>query len=460
MNKYKKLALNTIIFGIGTFSSKLLIFLLMPLYTRVLSNSDYGISDLIVNTGNLMIPLVSLGITNAVTRFALDKNEDKRDVFTIGLCTITVGFSMLLLFEPILSHVEFLAAHTWLIYLFVLSATLRAVCQSLVRAKGYVKLYSLDGVLTTLVMVLLTILFLVIMKTGILGYVMAVVLSNAFSVLFLFIMAELRRYVHISCVKRNTVAAMLKYSIPLIPSTIFWWITNVSDRYLVTYFVGSDANGLYAVANKLPTVVVLVAGIFMDAWQMSAVTEDDPGREHFFTNIYSSYQAVVFLAGSGIILLAKPLTKLLVSDSFYSSWQYIPFLAMATIFTCLVTFLGSVYIVEKKSLLTLATIVAGAVLNIVLNLFLIPAFGVNGAAFSTCISYFVVFVLRALNTRKFIRIQWNMPVLIFNIFAVSAQSVIMIMELKGWILYEIILFIALFACNVKPLILNVKKLFG
>lgn len=82
MNRYKQLFSNTVILAIGTFSSKLLVFVLMPLYTRVLTQDQYGIVDLLVQTGNFLIPLVSVGITNAVMRFGMDGETDKRSVFT------------------------------------------------------------------------------------------------------------------------------------------------------------------------------------------------------------------------------------------------------------------------------------------------------------------------------------------------------------------------------------------
>ena len=84
MDKYRRLVSNTVVFAIGTFSSKVLVFLLMPLYTWALSPDQYAVTDLIVQTGNLLLPLVTLGIVNAVIRFGLDKSVRKSDVLTSG----------------------------------------------------------------------------------------------------------------------------------------------------------------------------------------------------------------------------------------------------------------------------------------------------------------------------------------------------------------------------------------
>ena len=87
VNKYKKLLSNTITFGIGTFSAKLLTFLLVPLYTRVLTTAEFNASDLIQQTGNLLVPLVSVGMASALIRFGLDKSYDKTSVFSTALMT-------------------------------------------------------------------------------------------------------------------------------------------------------------------------------------------------------------------------------------------------------------------------------------------------------------------------------------------------------------------------------------
>ncbi len=460
MNKYKKLLSNTIIFGIGTFGSKILVFLLMPLYTSVLKKSDFGIVDLIIQTSNLLIPIVSLGIANAVIRFGLDRSIKKSDVFSIGLVTILLGFGIFLVLIPVLHRITYISDYTALIYIFVFMSCLRTLCSQFVRAKEYVRLYALDGVLSTITIIIFNVLFLVVLKLGITGYVLAIVISDLLSTIFLFFSANLKRYVKLKNINRDLAKAMLKYSIPLIPATIFWWITNVSNRFIVAYSLGSEANGLFAASYKIPTIVVLISNIFMDAWQMSAVSDDDKAsRARFFSKVFNVYQSVLFLCASGIVLFSKLITKILVSNAYYPSWQYIPFLVMATTFSCLVTFLGSVYMVEKKSILTLSTTVVGAVVNVILTFLLIQKYKVNGAAFATFISYLIVFLLRANNTKSFINIKWHVSKLLLNSIIVLCQSFIMIYEIKYWLAYQIIFVIAMLILNFGLIWNNTKKLF-
>lgn len=190
MNPYRKLISNTVLFGVSTFGSKFLSFLLTPFYTRILSSAEYGVTDLLIQTGNLIIPLASIGIANGVIRFGLERNSDKSSVFTTGLLTMLGGFLALLAFSPLLGEIEFLSGYLWLLLLYVLMANLHALCNQFARAMGHVQLFALDGVLCTLLVIGFDILFLAVFRIGITGYVLANVLADGIAALFVFLHAK------------------------------------------------------------------------------------------------------------------------------------------------------------------------------------------------------------------------------------------------------------------------------
>lgn len=458
MNKYKKLLSNTFIFAIGTFSSKVLVFLLMPLYSKVLSPSEFGITDLVLQTGNLLLPLVSLGIVNAVIRFGLDRTVRKSDVFSTGLAAVFAGFLILLCFYPLVSKIDFVSDQTVLMYLFVLMSSLRSVCSQFVRAKGEVRLYAFDGVLSTATTILFNVLYLVQFHWGVMGYLGAIVSSDTLSVIFLFLTGRLYRHVRFKGVRLKTVRSMLKYAIPMIPNTMFWWVINVSDRYVVSYYLGDAANGLYAVACKIPSIVTLVASVFLDAWQMSAITEEK-NRSHFFTKVAYSYTSILFMASSLLIVMSKVIVRVLTAEeSYFGAWQYIPLLVLATVFSCLVNFLASVYMVKKNSLQSMFTMIIGAVINVVLNFILVPIFQVNGAAFATFFSYFCVFLIRATTTQRYIRIHWSPLRMAVNTILLLTECFVMIFEPNYWIWIEIAIVLVILKINFRPVFENAKKL--
>ena len=167
---------------------------------------------------------------------------------------------------------------------------------------------------------------------------------------------------------------MLAYCVPLIPTAVFWWIMGVSDRYLVKWFVGSDANGIYAVAYKIPTILTILATVFMDAWQLSAIAEsgDRRAQARFYARVWDAFFSAVCLCAGGIIAFSPLLIRLLAAESYYDAWRYIPILTLSMIAAAFSNFMGSVYVVTKKSTASLWTSLAAAAANIALDLFLIP----------------------------------------------------------------------------------------
>ena len=201
-----------------------------------------------------------------------------------------------------------------------------------------------------------------------------------------------------------------------------WLITSVSDRYIVTAYRSVEENGLYAAAYKLPTMLSLVSGVFIEAWHFSAVRDSsDEERSSFFGMVYDNFQGFMFFCGACIIAGAQIFTKILLSDSYFESWRYVPILVIATVFSTLVSFLGSVYFLKKKSALSMLTAMAGAVTNIVLNFLLIPKWGAIGAAAATLACYILVYVIRAVNTKKFVSFDLHTLRLIVNTLLLSAQ---------------------------------------
>lgn len=458
MDKYKKLFSNTIIFAIGTFSSKALSFLLMPFVTRMMTTADYGSADLIQQTVNVLIPIVTLQVNSAALRFSLDKAKNKADVLTVGVRTTLLGFIAFLLFAYPISLIQIndfkLGEYIILVYVFVLVSGFRQLCQQFVRGSGKVKIYAVDGIIATATTLLFTFLFLSPLKMGVTGYILAIIASDACSIIFYIISAKLYKYVKPRLLEKGIWGQMLKYCVPLIPTVILWWIINVSDRYMVTYFIGSSANGLYTAASKIPNFVILFSQIFIDAWQLSAVDEyGDKKKARFFSKVFFVYSGGVFSVASALILFCQLFTKILVAPSYYDSWKFVPILIIATTYSCIVNFLASVYMAEKKSLMALLTAMSGAVTNIVLNLLFIPKMGANGAAVATVCAFLVVFITRGINTRKYVKINFQMPTLILETAILIVQSALMLWLKTGIVLYvvEAILFALMVFANINQI---------
>ena len=452
-NKYQSLISNTIIFALGTFGSKLMVFFLMPLYTSVLTTAEYGAMDVVVNVSNMLLPLVIVSINDGVIRFGMDKAYRRSDVFSTGVWVSLAGFGLFFLLYPLMARIEMISSYTALIYLYILAAALQGVSAQFVRAMGLVRLFAFNGILNTLATILFNILFLVVLHWGMFGYVLSVVAANILSMVFLWVSARLYRFLKIWNIDQHTVREMIIYSLPLIPATIMWSITNVSDRFFVTHYLGEAQNGIYSVAYKLPTIISIISAIFTQAWQLSAIdARESEDREQFYSNIFKSYQTIVFLAAGGIFLLIKPLTHLLVSEAFFPSWQYTPYLVISVVFSCFSSYYASFYMASKKNMMAMVTVFLGAMLNIVLNYRLIPIHGLQGAAFATAVSYIFIFIFRAVDTRRMVKIDLGMKKLLLNSLILGIQAALLLYDVQWLALCELVALLAMLLVNLRGIL--------
>ncbi len=428
-NKYKSLFSNTLIFAIGSFSSKILVLILVPIYTYFMSNAELGTNDVIVQIANWLIPVVTLTINEALIRFGLDKAYDKQSVFTGGNVVCASGFLILGIILPLAMKIplvqSFVGSYAHLLFIYVLTSSLKLVYSTFVRALEKVKLYAINGILTTFLTLVFNVVFIAVMRLGVTGYLLAIILSDFCSVIFLLISAKLWRYLKPKKFDPTVLKAMLLYSLPLIPTQLLWLITNSSDSFMVKYYMGSDANGILTAAYKIPNIVSTVYLMFGQAWNMSAITENESSdRSRFYTKVFDLNQSLMYLIAGGVLLFVKPVTMVWIGPAFRQSISYAPILIYATVFTCFATFMGTAYVATKKTIHSLVTSLVSGVINVAINLWLIPKIGIYAAAISTLASYVVVFFIRLYDAKKLINFDFsaskmiiNNLILIFMVFA-------------------------------------------
>ena len=267
MSKYSKLIKNTGVFFIANFGSKILAFLLVRFYTEFLSTQEYGIIDLLTTTSSLAFPIVTLCVTEAVLRFSIDDKDNRGKILTNGLLVAFIGNFVFVFSAPLFVRLDAFADNVWWIYLLTLSNSLYTISAHFSRGIGQSKLFAMSGVVHTILQLGLNILFLAAFSWGIKGYLVASVLANVVTTFFVLIFGKLHIYI-IRNIDKKYLKTMLIYAMPLIPNSIFWWMMQSANRYIILYLLSSADNGLYAVANKIPTLITTFSGIFFQAWQI------------------------------------------------------------------------------------------------------------------------------------------------------------------------------------------------
>lgn len=462
MGKYKYLLKNIGLLTLSSFATKFLSFFLVPLYTNILSTTEYGTYDLFNTTIGVLLPLLTLNIHEAVLRFLLDKNSNRQAVVTVGVryfiksnCIVAIG----LFINYIFAFSELGKEYALFFFLMYFAQSLSTIVMAYIRGVDRVADLSISSVVCSVVIIGCNILFLMVFKWGLVGYFLANVLGPVAQCTYLIIKANAQRDINLKESYSNETEDMLAYSKPMIANSIAWWVNNASDKYIVTFICGLAANGVYSVASKIPSIMNIFQTIFAQAWTLSAVKDFDPeDKNGFFANTYAAYNCLMVMVCSVIIVSDKFLAKFLYSKNFYSAWQYVPWLTIAIVFGSLSGYIGGFFSAVKDSKQYAQSTIIGAVTNIVLNIFFTPLIGAMGAAIATTICYWVTWLLRFIQSRKYIKLRVNIVRDGFSYIALVVQALVLLW-MDGVLMYviEVGLFVVIELLYIKDILNLLRK---
>lgn len=450
MNKYKTLAANTIILGLGQFGSKFLVILMMGFYQAALGTTGYGEINNIIDTATLLMTVSTLSIGESIIRFGLDAAYDNKQVFSIGLRVTGIGLIVCTLFVPIIAILSgifpennvfaLLSDYAWITFLYVATGSIKSTCALFVRSAGHVKLYAVDGILTTAMNILFNLVLLFWLDMGNIGYLLSVIFADICSIAFLTFKAKLGKYFILGGIEKSIIKSMMSFCLPMIPTAVMWWIINSSGSFFVSSFIDFDASGIYKAAYKFPSMISIFSGIFSQAWNMSAITENNSRTvANFYTNVFNIFQSFVYVIAAGLMLVIRIAIAIFCEPEFHDAYLYTPFLILSVSFTCFSTFMGSVYVASRKSVRSMTTAAIGALVNIILNIILIKTMGLHGAALAAFASFLIIFIIRAIDTKKIVPMDMKLPKMLINSVLLLGMSFVI------FLVQDVILYYALLA---------------
>ncbi|MBE6716615.1 MAG: hypothetical protein E7573_06820 [Ruminococcaceae bacterium] len=436
-SRNEKLVKNVILFAIGNIGSKLLQVILVPLYTRVMTSSEYGTVDIMQAVVSLLIPIFSFTIYEAVFRYAMEKEYNKKAVYSTGIVMSVLGTLILCTGGTAVSF--FIdPVFVWLVVANSVAGFFRSLLSQYARAVEKTVLFTVDSVLLTVFVLILNIIFIIKLDMGIIGYMLGYILANLLSCFFLFLFLGEYRKFSLKAVTKPLVKEMMRFSLPLIPNAVCWWLSSFIDRVIITAVVGEAANGIYAAGHKIPSMLTVIVTIFFQAWQMSANQEfKKKDIADFYTEIHDQIFSVITLASSLLILFCKPITSIFLGEEYYSAWQVMPLLLVAISFFSFAQFLGSIYSANKKTGMALVTNLIGVIISLSVNIILVAVLkiGIIGSAIATVCSYFVLWNIRIKNTYRIVPIKYKRGKMVITTVILLAQAILVTLSLNHVITY-------------------------
>ena len=398
--KYKTLFSNTAIFAISNVISKIILSLLLPLYTRTMTTGEYGTVELITTLSQLLYPALSLSIQDSAFRFAMDREKKAEQVLKNSVLVVLAGCVVFIPVSMGMNGYRGIEGYWYYFYVFSTLSMIRSMLSLYVKGISKTIVFSVDVVLYNGILAVANFILLAGFKQGIDGYFIAITIASIVSIVYLLINSNIKAAIR-EKINHQLLKEMVAYSTPLILNSISWGLTHVVDRMMLTSMMGSDANGIYSAASKIPSLMSVVTTVFTQAWTISLIQDYETERDkNFYNKIFNLTHVGCLICALGILLFNNNLFVWILGSSFAESVRYVPILLIGTLFLTYSNFFGSFFSATKKSALNMYTSLAGCVFNVVFNWLLIPRIGIAGACIATAGSYVVISVTRIIASQR------------------------------------------------------------
>ena len=450
MSKKTALMKNTIIIFCGKVCTQLISFFLLPLYTGYLATKDYGIVDLITTYVTLLVPIITLELEMSIFRYLVDsrgKDKEIKKLMSNNFYVLLIALSIFTLAYIIVTHF-FKFDFRWLILIDIIICTLSGNFLQISRGMGRTIDYSISCIITGAFTIVSNIFLIAVLRLGAMGMIISMALANGLGALYLFVRLKLYKLINFKLVDKKLIKEMYRYSIPLVPNGVSWWIVNVSDRTIISWVLGAGANGLYAVSNKFPTILSSLLGIFNLSWSESAALHiNSPDRDEFFSDISNTVTKLFTSLGVGMIACMPFVFPLLINSKYNDAFNQIPILVLGAVFNVVICLYSAVYIAKKMTKQVATVSIIGAIVNILVNVLFIKYIGLYAASISTAISYFIMMIYRHIDLKKYINIKYEKGLVIktiliftFSIILYYQKNLILdIINLLVVVIYAIIM---------------------
>jgi O-antigen/teichoic acid export membrane protein len=373
-------------------------FLFLPLYTRYLSSEELGISDLISNLTAFIAPLLIWGFDSAFSAFYYDEDSDvhRERVFNTAFFFLAASSGMivfLMLLSPgfsviLFGNEEYKSAI--MISLLAIAVSMWSLPFSLsLRMKNRMMQYSVVLVTSSLALLFSNVFFVVYVRLGYFSLIVSSLLVNVLQFALFWRLGG--DHVRIRYFDKNLLRKMLVYATPMVPLTVLNWLLSLSDRYIVNYYHGQDAVGVYGIGTRFVNVLnVITNSVFVSFTTFAYANKNEEGAKAQYSRVLDGIYLIIAIMAWTAGLFGKEVVLLMTTQEYAQAYTILPALMFGQVCYAVSTIVGYGIGFAKKTQYFLWSTAAGAVTNILLNLIFIPDWGIQAAATTTFLGYFMV----------------------------------------------------------------------
>lgn len=441
MNREKELVKNTIILSFGKFLPKFVAIITLPIITAKLTKAEYGTYDLISTLIMLILPIATLQIQSAAFRFLIDcrgnKEKSTQIISNIFIVTIPISVIVSCIIGFVWRDMSVLNRVLFCVYLVV--DILYITISQITRGLSFNKFYSVSSVIVSVINCICIIITLQVKNLGLSGAIFSLVIAELIANLYLIKKINLVKYLDLHRISIDIIKEMISYSWPMIPNNLSNWVLKLSDRLIITSVLGVEANAIYAVANKIPNLLSIAQSIFVMAWQENAsIAVEDGDADKYYSKMFDTVLTLMFGCTALLVGFTPIIFSILIRGDYDEAYVQMPILILGMFFYCMSAFQGGIYVAHKKTRSVGITTVIAAIVNLIIDIAFINILGVTAGSLSTLIAYFLLYIYRLLDVRRFQPMD----------YAVKKQ-----------VIYLVVLILMLVICFIKNFYLNIFNIF-
>lgn len=411
MSREKDLVKNTFLLSLGRFLPKLVNIITLPIVTACLTKSEYGTYDLISTLVMLLMPIATLQIQSAAFRFLIDYRDDaeQSSVVISNILAVVCPISFIVSLGIIIFYPGFGLPFKIILAIYFFADSLETTVAQIARGLGNNKAYSISSIVLSWINGAGIVLVLKLMNTGLLGVVVSLGVANIIALIYLCVTIKIWQFLKFSIISREMILEMLGYSWPLIPNNLSNWVLKLSDRLVITAYLGLESTAVYAVANKIPNILSIAHTVIVNAWQENAsIAVNDIDSCEYYSKIFD-YIFCLMIGFTALLIACTPMIFLiLIRGDYADAYIQMPILILAMFFSCMAGFQGGIYVAHKRTKSVGITTMAAAGINLLIDVLLINRIGITAGALSTLVAYVFLYLFRVVNMRKFQPIKYKL----------------------------------------------------
>lgn len=459
-NKYNNLFSDILIFIIGTVLAKAIQFLLMPLYTTVMSTEAYGIAELTNNLSELFYPIATICIYESAFRFAVDPDFDNvtvaKTVKKVLSRSVIIGLLITFVMKIIFKY-----EYAFYLFFILYAYSIRMCIAYYTRGKGLSKQFAISGIINAIALSIFNILFLVIFHAGEEGYLISIGLGYCVSALYLLLQKDILIDFSQNTKGKSSSKPLYTYCLPLIIYNVLYWFTTISGRYILMWFTDNSTAGKYVAAIKIAAVVNMIQQAIYAAFQLNsskAFKEND--KEKYYSKIINLFIILYIVFGSVIISFIPVIAKLTLRNEFYSAKIYLPIIMFAALISCVSSLIGTMYSTYKETKRMVGVSMAGALVNVLVGIVLCPIIGIWGICIASVLCYLVQTIYKFIDINKFCNLKYNWKLIIFNTLLLIIQALIMSCWFEHIQIYSICITVLIIITSLRTIVIGTKLIFS